>query len=52
VGDVTPDMGRCECENADRGLYRYRRDPDWWSCEQCDGRVRPLTDAEKAARAR
>lgn len=41
----------CECENPERGLFVWRGDPEWWSCVQCDGRVRPLTEAEKHARS-
>lgn len=37
----------CECENPERGLFIWRSDPFWWSCRQCDGRVRRLTEREK-----
>ena len=35
----------CECDDL-YDLYRWRDDPDWWSCVACDGRVRPLTEPE------
>lgn len=38
----------CECENPHRDLFQWRGDPDWWSCVQCDGRVRLMTDEERA----
>lgn len=37
----------CECGNPDRGLFVWRGDPEWASCVQCDGRVRPLTENER-----
>ena len=40
----------CECENPNRNMFIWRGDPDWWSCLQCDGRVRPLTESEKSNR--
>lgn len=48
------DQRVCECENdnPDRQLFNWREDPDWWSCYQCDGRVRPLTNGEKTERGR
>jgi hypothetical protein len=37
----------CKCE-GDWGLFVWRGDPEWWSCVGCDGRVRKITEAEKA----
>jgi hypothetical protein len=38
----------CECTNPTRSLSIWRDDPEWWTCVQCDGRVRPLTTSELA----
>lgn len=40
----------CECsgDHDALGMFRWRGDPEWWSCACCDGRVRPMTDEEKA----
>lgn len=47
--DEAADAGpeHCECENRERDLYVWRGDPDWWSCTQCDDRVRLLTEGER-----
>lgn len=37
--------GMCQCTFADR-FYRYRADPEWWRCRDCDGRVRPIADGD------
>jgi hypothetical protein len=51
MNPASPEQSRsiqaCECENPERGLFIWRGDKEWWSCVQCDGRVRPLTEAEK-----
>lgn len=36
----------CQCTNEGRGLFTWREDPEWWSCVQCDGRVRGKTKEE------
>lgn len=38
----------CECDDGSSGWFRYRGDPDWWSCVDCEGRTQKLTKAEKA----
>jgi hypothetical protein len=40
----------CTCE-GDWGLFVWRGDPAWWSCEGCEQRVRLLTTDELADRA-
>lgn len=42
----SPVESSCSCVGRSNE-YRYQADPDWWSCMDCDLRVRPLTEAEK-----
>lgn len=38
----------CRCA-GETLLFTWRGDPMWWSCFDCDGRVRPKTEAEMDA---